>query len=1046
MRRSALFFVVLAFSLVCSPIFSQSTNATITGTVNDSGSHLIPAADLEIVNDATGVHYAARTNRDGIYNLSILPPGTYTVQASKIGFKTIITPNVTLNLQGVVALNFVLPIGATSETVTVEAGSILLNTTDASVSTVVSREFIANMPLNGRSLQSLISLTPGVVQTPLQYGSTAGSSGEFSINGQRTEANYYNLDGVSANVGVGTSASYTAGAGGLVPNQTALGTTQSLASLDALQEFRISTSTYSAEFGRTPGGQLSLQTRSGGNVVHGNLFDYFRNDALDANNWFNDHTTPQTRKTAERQNDFGGTVGGPIWLPKIYNGHDRSFFFYSYEGLRLTVPTPVTTVQVPDTNLRNTTAAALQPFITAFPKPNGGAVAGVTSLAYFTGSYSLPAVLNTHSLRLDHVIIPSIRIFGHYSNAVSSSKTRSQYNLASITTSEYITRSLTSGITQSFGSHSVNDARYNYTWTQTGTSAVNDSFGGAAPATISTFLASAPKYANSTFLLNWGSLPRVGLSVTAYGQTQVNFVDKLTIQARRHVLKLGFDYRRLELNNGVNQFVAALNYASPSQLQNNTTAGYTQTSGRTPSAVLFHNFSAFLQDDWKVGPRISLSTGVRWDINPSPTNANGRIPPTLDQITNLATAQLMPEGTRLWNTYYRGIAPRIGLAVQLNNAKGRETVFRSGFGVFYDTGNTLGAMGFSLLGIGARQTYTGITFPLPASFYTIPTPTTTAPYNSSFVAFDRNLKLPYTYQWNVSVEQALGTSRSFTLGYVASAGRDLLWARYLTPTAAVNPAYSSGYGLYTVTNSSWSNYQSLQAQFQQRVSRGLQVLAAMTWSHNIDNLSSSFVSSTPLLKADSDFDIRSNSQLALTYVVPSPAGKSAFSILGRDWAFDLRAFSRTAQPIDVYGSNYIAADGTQQSARPNLVSNTPRYIYGDRSAIPGGRKINFAAFQSVTGAIGNAPRNFLRGFGSNEIDFALRREFIFREGYSLQFRAEAFNILNHPNFGAIYNTLSTGATQFGQAYNTLNVGLKNQNALYQQGGPRSLQLALKFLF
>lgn len=378
---------------------AQSTDATISGVVVDPSGKVITDAVIEILNEATGVHYSSRTNGTGIYSVTVLPPGQYIVQVSKIGFKTLIKPDIVLNLQSALALNFTLPIGAASESVTVDAGASSINTTDGSVSTVIDRQFVENMPLNGRSLQSLISLAPGVVQTPIPYGSSSGNSGEFSVNGQRTESNYYTVDGVSANVGTGSNGSYTAGAAGLLPAQTALGTTQSMASVDALQEFRINTSTYSAEYGRTPGGQISLQTRSGTDALHGSLFDYFRNDALDANNWFNDHTTPTTAKTAERQNDFGGTLGGPLYLPHIYDGRKRTFFFYSYEGLRLSIPTPATISEVPDSALRQSTASGLQPLINAFPIANGAEVPGAPGLAYFTAAYSVPSGLNTNSIR-----------------------------------------------------------------------------------------------------------------------------------------------------------------------------------------------------------------------------------------------------------------------------------------------------------------------------------------------------------------------------------------------------------------------------------------------------------------------------------------------------------------------------------------------------------------------------------------------------------------------------------------------------------------------
>jgi ABC-type multidrug transport system fused ATPase/permease subunit len=312
--------------ILCATISAsvQSTDATISGVVVDSTGRVIPDAEIEIMNDATGVHYSSATNGAGIYTITILPPGQYRVQVSKIGFKTLIKPDIILNVQSAVAINFTLPIGATSESVTVEAGASTINTSDGSVSTVIDRNFVENMPLNGRSFQSLMTLVPGVAQVAppdtLGVGNNVGVNGEIVVNGQRTESNYFSVDGVSANTGANTQFGGGAGAAGAVASETALGTTQSLVSIDALQEFRATTSTYSAEYGRTPGGQFSFTTRSGSKAWHGSAYDYLRNDAMDANNWFNDFYDYPKEK--ERQNDFGGTLGGSVYLPHVYDGRE----------------------------------------------------------------------------------------------------------------------------------------------------------------------------------------------------------------------------------------------------------------------------------------------------------------------------------------------------------------------------------------------------------------------------------------------------------------------------------------------------------------------------------------------------------------------------------------------------------------------------------------------------------------------------------------------------------------------------------------------------
>jgi len=1047
--RRFVFQTIVMTLWICLSQFGHAdfSTANLSVTVTDSSGAVIAGARLMLRNADTNQEQQTDTGKEGAATFSFLKPGRYALTVSKDSFADVVIDHIVLNVGDNRRLQLSLKVKGTTQTVVVDGSGLALNTTDASVSTVVDRKFVESMPLNGRSLQSLISLAPGVVRTPIPYGSSAGNSGEFSINGQRTEANYYTVDGVSANVGVGNQGTYSAGAAGLTPAETAVGTTQNLASIDALQEFRINTSTYSAEYGRTPGGQISLETRSGTDHLNGTLFDYFRNDALDANNWFNDHTEPVTLKTAERQNDFGGTVGGPIFLPHLYDGHHRTFFFYSYEGLRLTLPAPATTTEVPDASLRNATASALQPFVDAFPLANGSAVSGASGLSYFTGAYSLPSRLDTHSIRLDHARGSKMNLFGRYSDSGSSVESRSTSNLAQLTSIQFTTRSATSGLTYLFNNNTSNDARFNYSWTANTSQAQIDSYGGATPATLATYLpgVSTP-YSQFAAFIFLGNHPSVDLYRTGLGQTQTNIVDTLQIALKRHFLKVGVDYRRLETTQGTNQFASSITYSTQQQLQNNTTGtAYVYSNGAVPAEPIYWNFSAFVQDDWKLDTRTTVSLGLRWDLNPPPTNGNGRIPPVLDQITNLATTGIAPEGTPEWNTDYQGLAPRLAIASQLRDRAGWETVLRGGIGAFYDTGNTLGSIGFTGLGFGVNKNYSGLSFPFASSVYMLPTASTASPYNATAVGYDRDLRLPYSLQWNISMEQALGASRSFTLGYVASAGRRLTVGLFQNPKA-INPAFSAGNGVYVIKNGAWSNYNSLQAQFKQRLNHGIQVLASMTWSHSIDNLSTNFINYQPLLKGDSDFDIRQNFQLAITYDMPSLTANRILHPVLTDWSFDLRAFSRTSAPVDIYGSAYLASDGTQQYARPNVLPQVPLYLYGSRSAIPGGKKINFAAFQPVTGSVGNAPRNFLRSFGANEIDFAMRREFPLNDKVNLQFRAEAFNILNHPNFGALYNTMNSGAALFGTARNTLNVALKNQSALYEQGGPRSLQLALKLQF
>src|SRR5215467_14441757 len=250
-------------------------------------------------------------------------------------------------------------VGSASESIVVEGGAPLVNTESATVSTVVDRTFVENIPLNGRSFQTLITLTPGVVVTATNFA----DQGQFSVNGQRADANYFSVDGASANVGVTSFFPLIQAAGGALPALSPSGGTNSLVSVDAMQEFRVQTSSFAPEFGRTPGGQISIVTRSGTNAFHGALFEYFRNDALDAGDWFVNFN--HLAKAEERQNDFGGVFGGPV-------RKDKTFFFFSYEGSRLRQPSTQETV-VPDSASRQqaqATMPAILPYLNAYPVAN----------------------------------------------------------------------------------------------------------------------------------------------------------------------------------------------------------------------------------------------------------------------------------------------------------------------------------------------------------------------------------------------------------------------------------------------------------------------------------------------------------------------------------------------------------------------------------------------------------------------------------------------------------------------------------------------------
>ncbi|HEY6847188.1 MAG TPA: carboxypeptidase regulatory-like domain-containing protein, partial [Terracidiphilus sp.] len=415
--------VVLCWSAP-SVSFADASSASLSITVSDTSGAFIPDAKAVLRNNDTNQEQQSVSSKTGSAIFPFLKPGHYALTVSRGGFSDVTVGAILLNVGDSKHLQLVLKVGSASQNITVDGSGATINTTDGSVSTVIERQFVANIPLNGNSFQDLISMTPGVVTaSPQTQYTSAGSNGDFSMNGQRTESNYYMVDGVSANVSAGATtngASY--GATGTVAATSALGTTQSLLSVDDLQEFRVESSSYSAEYGRSPGGQLSFLTRSGTNTFHGSAFDYFRNGSLDANDWFNDELGQP--KNEIHQNDFGGTVGGPVSIPRLYQGKGKTFFFGSYEGLRLVEPVAASVHYVPDLYLREQAPAVLQPLLNAFPLPTPGGIDYGTpqapNLAEFFQGYTVPGKIDSSSIRIDQTFTPAFSAFFRFADTPSS--------------------------------------------------------------------------------------------------------------------------------------------------------------------------------------------------------------------------------------------------------------------------------------------------------------------------------------------------------------------------------------------------------------------------------------------------------------------------------------------------------------------------------------------------------------------------------------------------------------------------------------------------
>jgi hypothetical protein len=457
-----------------------------------------------------------------------------------------------------------------------------------------------------------------------------------------------------------------------------------------------------------------------------------------------------------------------------------------------------------------------------------------------------------------------------------------------------------------------------------------------------------------------------------------------------------------------------------------------------------------------------VTYGVRWDVDVAPSTASGLNFPAVTgfSLTNLDNLALAPNGTPIYNTRYGNFAPRIGGAYQLSQGPRFGSVFRAGFGVFYDLSSTeVGNFGVFSYPFFNNKTVNNVPFPTPASFNVAPPIVPPDSTQGTLFGFDPHLNLPYLLQWSAALEQELGSSQTLTFSYIGSAGKRLLLSEVVNNP---NPNYVS---TQLVANQGSSNYNTFQAQFQRRLSHGLQALASYSFSHSIDtgsygNYADGSFANVRANRGNSDFDIRNSFSAALTYNIPAPNTNAVTRALLGGWSTENIFQVRSAPPASVIDGSFSALTNQNSSivVRPDVVSEEPLYLYGPQ--YPGRKALNPNAFTSPpvdsTGLPlrqGDLARNSLLGFGLTQWDFAAHRDLHLREKIKLQFRAEMFNVINHPNFSSYDTNFGTGDPSFGMSTAMLSQGSSGAatgsgglSALYQLGGPRSIQLALKLVF
>ena len=1159
--RVVLLAIVLA-SLHSERVFAQRS-ASLSGRVTDQTDAVISEADVEVTDVDTGISQTTKTNAEGLYRLLALKPGRYSMTVRKESFESVSVTGLTLNVAEHLSRDIVMKVGAVTQSVTVTSETSHINTVDGSLSTVIDRATVENMPLNGRSFQSLLELTPGInAFNPMSVApaNVQSAQGQFTVNGQRPDANYFIVDGVGANTGASSGALLGQSGTGSLPATTALGGFNGLVSVDALQEFRVSTSSFAPEYGRTPGGQVSIVTRAGTNSFHGNMFDYFRDTALDANDWFLERADQP--KGTVRQNDFGGVVGGPLVKNKL-------FFFGSYEGLRLTNPQPgsARTFTADARVLANNaptgaSSGYMYQILNAYPQPDHDSSKGDGSTCVSAASCTAPVTrtfantsrLDSTSIRLDQALKSTMTIFARYVHSPSSSTADGSITAINMSRTRVGSDSATFAFTDVISNSMNNDLRVNYTQSTLQQSLTPPS---AFTGTLSTLFPSATPPSNYslrdmvlsyTFLgLGVPSL-NIGQSAANNQQNQVNIVDTVNVLRRSHALKFGIDFRLSDANVNQAPYSLSANFfttlgappctdgplvfpppPSPPQFICGK-ASSTAAQSNADQRFRFTNWSLFAQDTWKIGPRFTVTYGVRYEINPPPSSLNGKplfslthwdpvqctTTPSFTPGATICNVGINPLGAAPYRTGWGNIAPRVGGAYQLSPNPKWGAVLRAGFGIFYDTaGNaassTLGPYSPTTTGPTGRPgtPCSGFFVQFPVAdpgCITPPSEQTTigpdSPYTLVAQATAPDLTLPYTYEFNVSVQQPLGSHQSVTVAYVAAAGRGLIAA---VPAGAVTKL-----GILTVPlsltfperlvvygNYASSDYHALQINFQRQFHEGLGATASYTLGHSMDdasNFNAGAVFPLSVNRSDSDFDIRHTFAASLLYDAPTPFqhNRLASGVFGH-WSFDLIYHFQTAPPVNPIASLNASNSVFTETQRPNLIPAIPMYVYGDACAAeyggpcPGGFGFNNAPVGAPLGATdaqataagceegtvvgpfcrparsivpgassaspqGNAGRNSLRGFNLQQLDFEVHRDFRVGGETRLRFQADVFNVFNHANFASPSAILTD--PNFGTSQSMMNASFGSgnpatgggYNSLYTMGGPRTGQLAVKLLF
>jgi hypothetical protein len=1088
---------VLALLLQCGLAIAQTGQAQIVGTITDSSGAVIPKASVSAVNERNGAIRTAEANERGYFVIPGLQPSTYTVKASSAGFAVSQTQNLVLATGQSATVNLVLKPAGSTETITVSAAAeATVDTTSARIGANVNQLEVANLPLNGRQLSQLYLQAPGAVNVG------TGSFFDIRFSGRSNEQNAVRYDGIEG------SAIIDSNPGNL--NGEISSPFRLQLSLENVQEFRVDSSQYTAEYGTGSGGQISVSTKSGSNQFHGALFEYLRNDKMDAGNYFD-----RAGKSPLRLNQFGASVGGPI-------KKDKAFFFGYYEGYRLRSNINIVEA-APSAAAKARAVPAVLPLVDAFHGPGAVLLPGKsTNSDYDIYQLNSQVIVNENSggMRLDYRLSDRFMLYTRYfrdqgRNSQPEGITGRRSNYRAVPQNAIIALNgaftprvfnevkvgFNEALTRVFGTApTVNGIDMSMITINTSGSIANTGIAGQGG---STGLAVPGGLIRGTSAFNGTGFP--------YTPYTLSFIDNLNWVKGNHSFKFGGEFRRVRMYtdrlggttysySNLAAFLA--NTTSSIQYAGNLSDPSPFNSGATGERLCKTAFYiGYAQDEWRLQPNLTLSYGLRYEYYAPMQEANN-----WDVRFDINTGTLLPANTNFYTAVKTNFGPRIGLAWSpKHSGKVGKTAIRAGFGMFYGPGQ----LEDQVQTIESDRIITtqsqGSAYPI--NIDTVRSNFISNPNNRSYQprAYSPDYRIPERiYQYSFSIQQELPYKMSVTAAYVGSQGTNLFlrnWTNKITQVLAngtvirqFDIVQSDGTILRPYaeidykTSGGWDTYNAAQLSLARRFSSGLTLNSQYTFAKSYGNTSGSNdaltsgngnISDYSYDQGYNNFDVRHAYNLSAVYALPFGAKSGgAEKLLLKGWEIGTILNARSGLPIDlrvtrpdvvfvdaqglVYGSagagrtaviNTLGGGSSRNVRRPDVVPGVDPFLY-----VGGTLFLNPAAFAiPKPGTSGNLMRNALHGPSFRQLDFVVHKRFLISETQNVEFRAEFFNILNKANFSnpvaTLPNALGTGTNQIqpGQPFTAAAAGTfgtitQTVERTVGLGTQRQIQFALRFNF